>query len=136
MPPVKLLLDTDTISLLRRGNPEISRHAVDYIIQYGQLAFTELSWYEIIRGYRTIGAQKQLAIFEDFCLQCIILPLDGKALDTAANIYADLHQRGELIGEVDILIAGIAMANKMGIVTCNCNHFQRIAGLYVENWKV
>ncbi len=135
MSQIKLLLDTDTISLLRRGNPKVSQRVIDYIVRYGQLVFTELSWYEIIRGYRSIGAQKQLAVFEEFCRQCTILPLDRRALDTAANIYASLHKRGELIGEVDILIAGIAVANDMGIVTSNCNHFRRIDGLYIEDWK-
>jgi tRNA(fMet)-specific endonuclease VapC len=40
-----------------------------------------------------------------------------------------------LIGEVDILIAGIALANGMGVVTHNTNHFRRVKGLYVEDWS-
>ena len=133
--PIRLLLDTDTLSLLRRGDPRVSEHAADYISRYEQLAFTELTWYEVIRGYRAIDAQKQLAAFEEFCRYCLILPLDRKALDIAATIYVDLRQRGELIGEVDILISGIALKNNMGIATCNTEHFGRISNLYVENWR-
>ena len=133
--PMRLLLDTDTLSLLRQGDPTVSEHAADYIVRYGQLAFTELTWYEVIRGYRAIDAKKQLAAFEEFCCYCLILSLDRKALDIAADIYVDLRQRGELIGEVDILISGIALKNDMGIVTCNTDHFGRISNLYVENWK-
>lgn len=133
--PMRLLLDTDTLSLLRRGDPTVSKHATDYIVRHGQLAFTELTWYEVVRGYRAIDAKKQLAAFEEFCRYCFILSLDRKALDIAANIYVDLRQRGELIGEVDILISGIALKNDMGIVTCNTDHFGRISKLYVENWR-
>ncbi len=106
-----------------------------YIARYEQLAFTELTWYEVIRGYRAIDAQKQLAAFQEFCRYCLISPLDRKALDIAANIYVDLRKRGELIGEVDILISGIALRNNMGIVTRNTEHFGRISGLYVEDWR-
>ena len=132
---MRLLLDTDTLSLLRKGDPTVSNHATDYIVRHGQLAFTELTWYEVVRGYRAIDAKKQLAAFEEFCRYCFILPLDRKALDMAANIYVDLRQRGELIGEVDILVSGIALKNDMGIVTCNTDHFGRISNLYVKNWR-
>ena len=132
---MKLLLDTDSLSFLRQGHPKISEHATEYIARHSQLAFTELTWYEAIRGYRAIDAKKQLAAFEDFCNYCLILPLDRKALDIAANIYVDLRKRGELIGEVDILISGIALKNDMGIVTCNTDHLIRISNLHIEDWR-
>lgn len=135
MQEIRLLLDTDTLSLLRRGEPNISRHAVEYIVRYGQLAFTELTWYEVVRGYRAIAAHQQLAAFEEFCNRCLIFPLDRRALDAAADIYVDLRRRGELIGEVDTLIAGIALANGMGVVTCNTDHFRRVTGLHVKDWR-
>ncbi len=56
-------------------------------------------------------------------------------MDIAAIIYVDLRKHGELIGEVDILISGIALRNNMGIVTRNTEHFDRISGLYVEDWS-
>ena len=56
--PIRLSLDTDTLSLLRQGDPTVSEHAADYIARYEQLAFTELTWYEVIRGYRAIDGQK------------------------------------------------------------------------------
>lgn len=130
-----VLLDTDTLSLLRRGHSQVSQRAAAYIVQHGRLTFTSLTWYEVVRGYRAIGAHRQLQVFEQFCRYCQILALDNKALDTAATIYADLRQRGELIGEVDIFIAGIAMANGMGVVTRNTDHFRRVKGLFVEDWS-
>ncbi|MBM3239414.1 type II toxin-antitoxin system VapC family toxin [Candidatus Poribacteria bacterium] len=132
----RVLLDTDILSVLRRGHERVTQHATDYIVTYGNLAFTELTWYEVVRGYRAIGAHHQLEVFEAFCRRCDILPLDHNALDCAANIYSDLRRRGELIGEVDILIAGIALTNGTGIATRNVEHFSRITSLYVENWTV
>lgn len=132
----RVLLDTDILSLLRRGNERVTQHAKDYIITHGILTFTELTWYEVVRGYRAIGASRQLEIFEAFCRRCDILPVDYNSLDCAANIYANLRRRGELIGEVDIMIAGIALTHGMGVATRNVKHFSRIVGLHVEDWTV
>ena len=132
----QILLDTDIVLLLQRGHETVSRHVINYIISFERLSFSELTWYEIVRGYRISGAYHQMDNFESFCQNCDILPLDRRSLNCAATIYADLRKRGELIGEVDILIAGIATANGMGIATRNVNHFSRIGGLHVENWTL
>ena len=132
----KVLIDTDILSLLRRGNERVTQDAKDYIITHGILTFTELTWYEVVRGYRAIGASRQLEIFEAFCRRCDILPVNRNSLDCAADIYADLRRQGELIGEVDIMIAGIALTHNMGVATQNVKHFSRIIGLHVENWTV
>ncbi len=52
----------------------------------------------------------------------------------AAEIYADLSKRGELIADADILIAASALVRGLGIVTNNEEHFKRIQNLHVENW--
>lgn len=51
-----------------------------------------------------------------------------------AIIRADLEQRRQLIGAMDMLIAATAMANKLVLVTNNQKEFDRIMGLSVENW--
>jgi len=60
--------------------------------------------------------------------------LTDDVISKAADTYADLYKRGELIGDADILIAASALANGFGVVTNNERHFNRIAGLHVENW--
>jgi tRNA(fMet)-specific endonuclease VapC len=130
-----LLLDTDTVSLLQRGDSKVTQNAIEYLKKDKKLSFSELTWYEIIRGFRAIKADRQMEIFEEFCRECIILPLDRKALQTAVDIYTELRQKGELIGEVDILIASVAKSRNMGIVTRNVKHFSRISNLVVQDWS-
>ena len=52
----------------------------------------------------------------------------------AADIYAALRQRGEPIGDADILIAASALVNGLMVVTNNEDHYRRIPGLGVDNW--
>ncbi len=128
------LLDTDTLSLLQRNVPTVVRRAESYLAQYGRLTFSELTRYEIERGYRFVGAEKQLALFRLFCADHEVLPLTWPALERAADIWANLTRVGRLIGEVDILTGAIALESRMALATRNTEHFQRIEGLVVVNW--
>jgi len=53
----------------------------------------------------------------------------------SAEIYSDLRKKGELIDDIDILIAGIAKANNLVLVTHNRSHFERIMDLEIEDWN-
>ncbi len=56
-------------------------------------------------------------------------------MNIAAEIYADLRKGGNLIDDIDILIAGIALANNLILVTRNRRHFERIKNLEIEDWS-
>ena len=77
---------------------------------------------------------RQLQRFDEFCARSLILPLSDEIVVKAADIYGELHRRGSLIGDADILIAASAVVNNCGVVTNNEDHFGRIDGLQIENW--
>jgi len=83
-----------------------------------------------------VGATTQLAGFEQFCQAHRILPFSHPAAVLAADIWANLKRRGLLIGEVDILIAGIALSEGLAVATHNVSHFARINNLRVVDWTV
>jgi tRNA(fMet)-specific endonuclease VapC len=129
-----LILDTDILSLLMRHNPTVVGKAKAYLLEHRQFTISVITRYEILRGLKAKGAAQQAARFEQFCGRNRILPINDETIVKAADIYADLHKRGELIGDADILIAASALVNGCGIVTNNEAHFRRIAGIQVENW--
>ena len=131
---LEALLDTDTLSFYRRAQAQVTRHAAAYIQRYGQLTLTELTRYEVLRGLTAARASRQLAAFESFCRLHRILPFDAEAARRSADIWADLRARGQPIGEVDIMIAGIALAHGLAVVSHNVNHFGRTTGLVVLDW--
>ncbi len=54
---------------------------------------------------------------------------------TASGVFrADLRQQGQSIGYADEMIAAHALALDCTLVTDNVRHFQRVAGLRLENW--
>jgi tRNA(fMet)-specific endonuclease VapC len=128
------LLDTDTISLFRKHHAQVSANALLYTQQFGQLTFSEVSYFEVTRGLKAIQATTQLIEFEQFCQHHRILPFTHNAAVHAADIWADLKQRGQLIGDLDVLIAAVALSEGLAVVTRNTRHFGRIAGLTVIDW--
>jgi tRNA(fMet)-specific endonuclease VapC len=133
---IPTLLDTDTISLINKQQPTVSTHATNYIAQFGQLMFSELSYYEVTRGLKAAGATARLGRFELFCLTNRILPFTHAAASAAADIWADLKRRGLPIGEIDMLLAGVALSEGLALATHNTTHFNRIAGLTIVDWTV
>jgi tRNA(fMet)-specific endonuclease VapC len=50
-------------------------------------------------------------------------------------LRADLAQHGTLIGPNDLMIAAIALANDLILVTHNTVEFSRIKALKLEDWQ-
>ncbi len=132
----KALLDTDTLSEVLKGrDPQIDANARKYLAQHGRFTISVISRYEILKGLKAKRAIKQIQNFINFCQQSLVLGLTDQAIEIATDVYTDLHARGQLIGDADILIAGIALANQLPVVTNNVAHFDRISGLTVLTWK-
>ncbi len=129
-----VLLDTDTLSALFRRNPVVIAKAQAYLRTHQRFTFSMITRYEILRGLKAKRAMRQQAAFARFCAANRILPLTDVIAVQAAEIYADLYQRGELIGDADILIAATALVEGYGVITNNERHFGRIKGLNINNW--
>lgn len=130
------LLDTNIISLLNKQHPLVSARAAAYKAQFGKLVFSELSYYEVTRGLKAINAAKRLADFEQFYQLHQVLPFTHAAAVAATDVWVDLKRRGLPIGEIDTLLAGVALSEGMTLATHNTAHFSRVAGLAVVDWTV
>jgi len=131
----ELLLDTDTLSLFLRNQPQVKSNANDYLKFHKGFTFSIITRFEILRGLMVTNAQKQITNFGLICIQSRELNLTSEIVFRASEIYADLYKRGQLIGDADILIAATALENNLSVVTNNESHFNRIAGLQVLNWN-
>lgn len=130
----KALIDTDILSAIMRKHPLAVNQARIYITAYGKFTFSVITRYEVLRGLKIKGAQNQIATFDSLCNISQVIPLTDEIVTIAAGIYSDLHQRGELVSDADILIAASALIYGLAIVTNNEKHFNRIPHLRIENW--
>ena len=128
----KYLLDTNIISYYLKGIENLKEKIASNI---DSLSISIISYYEIVSGLQSIDANKRITEFEKFCKLIDIISLDKASILTSCKIYTFLEKSGQLIDDIDILIAGIALSNNLVMVTDNAEHFGRIQGLKVENWK-
>lgn len=63
------------------------------------------------------------------------LPFDDAAADAYATIRTAPALRVQRIGPNDLLIAAIAVANGVTLVTHNTGEFGRVPGLLIEDWE-
>jgi tRNA(fMet)-specific endonuclease VapC len=63
-----------------------------------------------------------------------ILPIDDAAAECFGRFKAELRRVGKPIGDMDLLIAGVAASRDLKVVTNNTQHFNRITDISLENW--
>src|SRR5438105_9466455 len=128
-------LDTDILSEFLRGNNKVAAKVDEHLKEYGYINLSIITYYEILNGLFYKDAKKQLIRFEKFVKLNKIIPITIRTAKVAATIQADLRKKGTVIGHTDTLIAGIAIASKLQLITNNTKHFQRIKGLRIANWS-
>jgi tRNA(fMet)-specific endonuclease VapC len=64
------------------------------------------------------------------------MPFDDSAAEHYGRIRADLSAKGTPIGPNDLMIAAIALANGLTLVTHNTVEFSRVSGLTLDDWQI
>ena len=128
------LLDTNMVTAHLKQNPHMQQRMRAAERAGHPVRLNAVSYYETKRGLLAIGAHRQLANFERLWQVLGIVMIDLATLDKAAELYAALRRRGQLIEDADLLIAAMALVNDMTLVSNNLGHFGRIPGLRIEDW--
>lgn len=129
------LIDTDILSMFFRDNQNVCKHFQKYLTAFNQINISIITYYEILSGLKHQDAKKRLDLFVNFTECNTILPLNTQSAQISSGIYADLRKQGKPIDDIDLLIAGIALANDLVLITHNTSHFKRITTLEMEDWS-
>ena len=133
----KYLMDTNTLIEFNWGTPSV----VDQILKVGidVCCISVISLCELYYGAYYAKTKKneyferEMMFIEKLMQRFSVLSLPVKA-DCYGKLKNDLRQRGELVDEFDMIIAGQALEDELILVTDNVKHFNRIPDLKVENW--
>lgn len=126
-------LDTDFLIAYIRGQQAVKIHLGEFIKREEPIHTTMINVAELYWG--AFGAdyvQEEIAKVEDLLDSLFILNLDRNSAKIAGDIYN--KTKSSPIGESDILIASIAMANGQTLLTRNARHFERVHGLKIASW--
>lgn len=99
------------------------------------LAISTITVFEIEFGLAKSNNPSHLREFLQRLQQrCQLVGLDEPSAAHAGRLRAHLAALGQPIGPYDLLIAGIALAHNLTLVTRNTREFERVPGLKIENW--
>ena len=126
------LLDTNAVIALMKGNQR-------FITQIKQHAPTEICIASITLHELYFGACKSQRRAENLArielLNLDVLPFDEQDAFSAGEVRANLAAAGTPIGPLDVLIAGVALARGLILVTHNTREFERVANLRFSDWQ-
>jgi tRNA(fMet)-specific endonuclease VapC len=86
---------------------------------------------------RSQRAADNLARLDVLLAALTVLPYDEWSARLFGQLKAQLEQAGEVISDLDLQIASIALDRDVVLVTHNQKHFSRLtelAGLVLEDW--
>jgi len=132
----RYLLDTDTAIEVFRGR---NARAVSALAANPRqdVALSVVTVAEMVFGaHRSTHPVRSLELLTRFCSAFEILPLTRVGAEIAGRARAQLETAGQRIGPHDVLIAGIALAQALVLVTHNTREFMRVADLKLEDWLV
>ena len=132
-------LDTDMLTLYRRGHEVVMRHALMHPPE--DLAITVITveeqlsgWYTLLRRVKTSA---DLTRVYDRLVETVMFFSSTHMLSftqPAVAQYEQLRSMRLRIGTMDLRIAAITLAHSATLVTRNVQDFQRIPGLVIEDW--
>lgn len=130
------LLDTNfCVTYLRRGSSSLVAANLS-AAPAGSVVLCSVVVAELIFGaYRSANVNETLGRVREFCGKFASLPFDDAAAEEYGRVRAHLAGLGTPIGPNDLMIAAIALANGLTLVTHNTAEFQRVPGLLLEDWQ-
>jgi len=86
-------------------------------------------------AYKSPRREANLALLMRIFRQFASLPFDDAASKVCGQVRSSLEKQGTPIGPNDLMIAAIALANGLTLVTHNVREFERVEGLRIEDWQ-
>jgi tRNA(fMet)-specific endonuclease VapC len=135
---VKYLLDSNAwINSIRRGSSS------NVSIRLSMTPRKDVFLCSVVLGELLFGAyhgdplkrSKNLLAIANLRQDHTSLPYGDAEAEECARIREDLVRKGTPIGSNDMMIAAIAMANGLKLVTHNTAEFSRVPGLQLEDWQ-
>jgi tRNA(fMet)-specific endonuclease VapC len=130
---LRYLLDTNVCIRVLRDRPASARERFN--AEAGGICTSTVVMMELLRGAaKSARPAHNRREVERFAARLDVMPFDADAADHAADIRADLENRGEMIGPYDVMIAGHARSRGLTVITGNLGELRRVGGLRCEDW--
>ncbi len=128
-------VDTSFLIDLLRGKEKAIQELLRIENGGERIATTPISASELFEGaYESSNAERETAKVRELLRRLALLEFSTEACEKYGRLATQLRSLGAQIGDLDTLIASIAMTHNESILTRNVNHFGKVPGLIVRTW--
>jgi tRNA(fMet)-specific endonuclease VapC len=125
-------LDTNIVFAYLNGNQGVATRLKAHV---PDVAISSLVLAELLYGARlSAKSEANLQRLETLTQLIAVASFDRASADAYARLRLTLRLGGRPTGEVDALIAAVALAHEAVFVTHNTRHFEHVEGLQLEDW--
>ena len=127
-------LDTNIVIAYLTGNKTVADQLKNHL---PEVAISSLVLAELRFGARASARTgENIERLNQFLQIVEVADFDDASSDAYSRIRLSLRQMGRPTGEMDMLIAAVALSNDAVLVTHNTRHFENITGLVLEDWLI
>ena len=128
------LIDTDIIIYSLKNDEHVKQKFREN--QNIPKAISGITYGELVYGAKkSRHIEKNLAVIYRIAELFPVLDIDRSIMDVFAAIKSNLERKGNIIEDMDIVIAATALSHNLILVTNNVKHFEKIKDLRMDNWK-
>jgi tRNA(fMet)-specific endonuclease VapC len=127
------MLDTDISSYIIKRRPATLIEKFEHHAE--TLCVSVMTAAELCFGAEKAGRPQLTELVAAYLERLAILDWTNEVSGHYARIRSVLERSGKPIGNMDLLIASHAVAQRMTLVTNNLRHFSNVPGLKVEVWS-
>ncbi|AFZ00261.1 type II toxin-antitoxin system VapC family toxin [Calothrix sp. PCC 6303] len=129
------LLDTDTCIYWLNGREVVRNKLLS--IGLNNVSICSISVAELYYGaYNSSRVEENLIRAERFIQNMTVIPLNNDSLKLFGELKAELRKLGQPVADFDLLIASVAITERLVLVTNNTRHYERIPNIQLENWTL
>ena len=127
----KYLIDSGILIYFLKGKQEVVERLSK--IPINELYISRINYTELIYGaYNSTKINQNLKVIEPFLDSFEVLEFTKKSSLIFAKEKARLKKSGNIIADMDLMIASIAIENDCTLISNNIKHFDRIQNLKLE----
>ena len=126
-------LDTDIIAFILRGDEKIKKKISS--VDPESISITTITLCELFKGaYKSSRAKENVSMVHDILRNYNLLSLNITSSEIYGMVFIKLEKEGKLTQVLDLMIASIAKANNLILITRNKKDFENIPDLKLEVW--
>ncbi len=127
----KYLIDSDILIYFLKGKQEVVEKLSQ--IPIDDLYISRINYTELIYGaYNSSKINQNLKVIEPFLDNFKVLEFTQISSIIFAKEKARLKKNGNIIADMDLMIASIAIENDCTLISNNIKHFNRVQNLELE----